>query len=73
MIHSMTSGQQTALAPPEEDEEPIHRRSIRPFWQWLSAALRRPIDRRDSRRALRTLSPRMLRDLGLHPDDLDWL
>jgi uncharacterized protein YjiS (DUF1127 family) len=70
MTPSMTTGQQTAIAPPEAT---ILRRSIRQFWRRLVAALRRPIDRRHSRRALRSLSPRMLRDLGLHPDDLDWL
>lgn len=57
-----------ALAAPEADAEPNHRRRwpVRLFW-------RRLIERRRSRRALRNLSPRMLRDLGLHPDDLDWL
>lgn len=69
----MTTGQQAALAPSEADEEPIHRPQVRPFRQRLLAALRHPIDRRESRRALRTLSPRLLRDLGLHPDDLDGL
>ena len=69
----MTTARQAAIAPPEADEEPIHPRSIRPFWHRLLAALRRPFDRQESRRALRHLSARMLRDLGLHPDDRDWL
>jgi len=72
MTHSMTSIQ-PALAPSEADEEPIPPRSIRQVWRRLAAALDRSIDRRHSRRALRTLSARMLHDLGLHPDDLDWL
>ena len=64
----MTTGQEMALAAPEADAEPNHRWwwSVRLFW-------RRSTERRRCRRALRNLSPRMLRDLGLHPDDLDWL